>query len=194
MNVGDRFFAFLLYLTGVIFIAAIVHLTAILAMPHVAPRDAYDRLAALAKPGQMTLLPRPIPGHEITPFEDPAVAQAVCLYDLSNGPLRLHADLASGRLVTLSFRTRTGRVFYALTDSAAVHGTLDVRVLTASQLEDVEENEDLENQPLQELRLVAPNVKGFVLVNALATFPSQRSQAEAAATSVSCSRETLARD
>lgn len=194
MNLSDRFFAFLLYLTGVVFVAGIVHLIAILAMPHVAPRDAYARLAALAKPGQMTLLPRPLPGHEITPFEDAAAAQAVCLFDLSNGPLRLHADLAKDRLVTLSFRTRTGRIFYALTDSAAVHGSLDVRVLTGAQLEDVEENEDVENQPLQELRLVAPDLKGFVLVNALAAFPSQHSEAEAAVTSVSCSPETLARD
>ena len=93
MKLSDRFFSFLLYLSGVVFVAGVVHLVSILAMPELAPHDAYTRLSALAKPSEMTLLPRALPGHEIAPFEDPALAQAVCLYDLSNGPLHLHADL-----------------------------------------------------------------------------------------------------
>lgn len=194
MNLTDRLFAFLLYLSGVVFVAGVVHLVSILAMPELAPHDAYARLSALAKPSQMTLLPRALPGHEITPFEDPALAQAVCLYDLSSGPLHLHAELDDPGLLTLSFRTRSGRIFYSMTDQAALHGEIEVRIMTQSQLEAVEENGDDEDEPLQELRLVAPDMKGFVLVNALAAFPSERAQAEARATSVSCSPETLARD
>lgn len=184
----------MLYVLGVVFIAAVVHLVSVFAMPELAPHDAYARLSALAKPGQMTLLPRALPDHEITPFEDPALAQAVCLYDLSNGPLHLHADLEDGGLLTLSFRTRSGRIFYSMTDQAAMHGEIEVRIMTQPQLEAVEDNDDDEDEPLQELRLVAPDMKGFVLVNALAAFPSERAEAEARATSVSCSPETLARD
>ena len=65
--------------------------------------------------------------------------------------------------------------------------------MTQPQLEAVEENDD-EEEPLQELRLVAPSMKGFVLVNALAAFPSERAEAEARATSISCSPETVARN
>jgi uncharacterized membrane protein len=197
MNLTDRFFGFLLYLTGIVFVAGVVHFASILTMPELAPHDAYARLSVLAKPGQMTLLPTALPGHEITPFEDPAMAQAVCLYDLSSGPLHLHADLENPGLLTLSFRTRSGRVFYSMTDQAALHGTIEVRIMSAPQLEAVEENEgegEDEDEPLQELRLVAPDMKGFVLVNALAAFPSERTQAEARATSISCSPETLARE
>jgi uncharacterized membrane protein len=194
MNLLARPFGLLLSLLGVVFVAAGVHFVSILVMPEVAPHDAYARLAAVAKPGQMTLLPPALPGHEITPFEDPALAQAVCLYDLSNGPLHVHADIEDPGLLTLSFRTRSGRVFYSMTDQAALHGNIDVRIMTAPQLEAVEENDEDEDEPLQELRLVAPSMKGFVLVNALAAFPSERTEAEARATSISCSTETVARD
>ncbi|HLH10853.1 MAG TPA: hypothetical protein VKV77_03115 [Methylovirgula sp.] len=192
MNFGDRIFGFLLYVTGIVFVAGAVHLVSILLMPQVAPHDAYARLSRLAKPGQMVLLPPALPGHEITPFEDPAMAQAVCLYDVSSAPLHLHAEIPDAGLLTLSFRTRSGKIFYSMTDQAALHGTIDVRIMTEPQLEAIEDSEDDENEPLQELRLVAPDVKGFVLVNALAAFPSERAAAEARATSVSCSTEAIA--
>ncbi len=195
MNFFFRPFGLLLSLLGVAFVAAGVHLASILAMPEIAPRDAYARLAALAKPAQMTLLPAVLPGREMIPFEDPALAQAVCLYDLSNGPLHVHADIEDPGLLTLSFRTRDGRVFYSMTDQAALHGNIEVRIMTQPQLAAVEESdEDDENEPLQELRLVAPDMKGFVLVNALAAFPSERAEAETRAASISCSTETVARD
>jgi uncharacterized membrane protein len=187
-------YGLLLSILGVIFVAVGVHLVSILAMPEVAPHDAYARLSAIGKPGQMTLLPPALPGHEITPFEDPALAQAVCLYDLTNGPLHVHADIQDPGLLTLSFRTQSGRVFYSMTDQAALHGSIDVRIMTEPQLEAVEETDEDEDEPLQELRLVAPGLKGFVLVNALAAFPSERAEAEARATSISCSAETVARD
>ncbi len=195
MTFSDRFFGLLLYVTGAVFVAGLVHIVAILVMPQVAPRDAYTRLVALAKPGQMTLLPRTLPGHQLTPFADPAVAQAVCLYDLTNGPLHLHADLPGNRLLTVSFRTRTGQVFYSMTDRASLHGTIDVRIMTQAQLDAEQENDGDDNdQPLKELRLVAPDAKGFVLVNALSTYPSERADAEAEVKSVSCAPETLAQD
>jgi uncharacterized membrane protein len=195
MSFGDRLFSLLLYATGGLFVAALVHLVAILVMPQVAPRDAYARLGAFAKPGQMMLLPQALPGHQLTPFEDPALAQAVCLYDLANGPLHLHADLPDNRLLTVSFRTRTGQIFYSMTDRASLHGTIDVRIMTQAQLDAEQASDDDENdQPLKELRLVAPDSKGFVLVNALANYPSERADAEAEVKSVSCAPETLAQD
>ncbi len=191
-----RVLGLLLYATGVLFVAGVVHIVSILVMPQVATHDAYARLAALARPGQMTLLPRALPGRQVTPYEDPALAQAVCLYDLANGPLHLHADLPDIRLLTVSFRTRTGQVFYSMTDRASLHGTIEVRIMTQPQLEAVQADDDDEDndQPLKELRLVAPDTKGFVLVNALATHPSERADAEAEVKSISCAPETLAQD
>lgn len=193
MNV--RFLAFILYLTGAVFVGGAVHIVSILVMPQVAVHDAYSRLVARAKPEQMTLLPRAAPGHEMAPFQDPAFAEAVCLYDLGNGPLHLHADLPDNRLLTVSFRTRTGEIFYSMTDRASLHGTIDVTIMTQAQLDAVQDDSDEDNdQPLKELRLVAPDRKGFILVDALSTYPSERAEAEAEVKSVACAPETVAQN
>jgi uncharacterized membrane protein len=199
MSLGDRFFTFLLYLAGVLCVAGLVHIVSILVMPHVAAHDAYQRFAALAKPGKTTLLPQAQPGREIAPFADPALSQAVCLYDLTDGPLHVHADLPDNRLLTISFRTRTGEVFYSMTDRASLHGTIDVTIMTQTELDaaqqaDDDNGDDESDQPLKELRLVAPDAKGFVLINALSAYPSERAEADAEVKSVACAPETVAQD
>lgn len=193
MNIVNRLLTGLLYGLAVLFIAGVVHIVSVLVMPQIATHDAFARLAALAQANQPVLLPRPLPGQEITPFEDPAVAQAVCLFDLTQAPFRVRANVDDGALLTLSFRSRTGRVFYAMTDKAAVHGKIDIRVLTAAQLQAVQAEDDEDNPP-QELRLVAPDTKGFLLISALSPYPSERADAEARATSILCAQETIARN
>jgi uncharacterized membrane protein len=193
MTLVHRLLTLFLYGLGVVFTAGLVHLVSVFAMPQLAPHDAFARLSALAKSNQPSLLPRALPGQELTPFEDPALAQAVCLFDLAQGSLRVRATLAYDELLTLSFRSRTGRVFYAMTDKAAVRGKIDIRVLTAEQLDAVQAEDDEDNPP-QELRLVAPQTKGFVLIDALAPHPSERAAAEARALSVNCAPEAIAQN
>ncbi len=193
MSWTDRLLTLLLYGLGVLFVAALVHLIAVLAMPELAPNDAYARLSAFAKTAEPVLLPQALPGHALTPFEDPASVQAVCLFDLSHGSLHVRGKVDHEGLVGLSFRSRDGRIFYAMTDRGAVHGNIDVRVLTAAQLGALQEQDDEDNPP-QELRLVAPQLKGFVLINALAAYPSERAAAEARALAINCAPEAVAQN
>jgi uncharacterized membrane protein len=181
----------LLYILGVVLAAGIVHILSILLMPEVASHDGFARLAPLGKVGQLILLPRPEPGHEIAPFADPALAQGLCLFDLDKGPLSVRGNLEAGGLVTLSFRTKSGRIFYAMTDKATQRGAVDIRVLTADQ-RDTLEGEDDEQEPLQDLRLVAPEKSGFVLISAFVPFASARADAEAQIKSLTCAVEPLA--
>jgi len=188
----NRFLAFLLWLTALFFVAGLVHIVSIFALPELAQKDAFSRLSAftgLTPPGQVSLLPAPLPGQEYAPFEDPALVQGVCLYDLDRGPLEFSAEIPSDELLTFSFRTRTGRVFYSMTDRAASHKKLDVIVLTAKQLESLEADDDGEELP-QELRLTAPQKKGFVLINALVAFPSDRGNVEALIKAMTCETGT----
>ncbi|HEY5226621.1 MAG TPA: hypothetical protein VIJ06_07510 [Methylovirgula sp.] len=193
MSFTDRLLAFLLYGIAVAFVAGIVHIVAILIMPEFAPHDAFSRLSSLSAANQPVLLPQALPGHELTPFEDPAVAQAVCMFDLAKGSLHVRANIDPDHLLTLSFRSRSGRVFYGVTDRAAVHGKIDIRIVTAAQLQVVEAGDDEDNPP-QEFRLVAPQLKGFVLIDALVARPSERAAAEARATSVVCAPEAVAQN
>jgi uncharacterized membrane protein len=189
----NRLLSLFLYGLAVAFVAGIVHLASVFAMPQVAPHDAFTRLSALAQPNRTVALPQPLPGHDLAPFQDPAMAQAVCIFDLTRGSVRLRAKLESDALVTLSFRSRTGRVFYAMTDRAATKGTIDIHLLTPPQLQAVQADDDEDNPP-QELRLVAPELKGFVLIDALVRYPSERPAAEARASSVSCAPEDVAQN
>ncbi len=193
MNQIDRLLAALLWLLGVLAVAGIVHIVAVFALPEIAAKDTFARVSELARPGQLTMLPPSRPEKQVIPFADPAMVQSVCPFDLSQGGLRLHADVEGGRLLTFSFRTSGGQVFYSMTDLAAQQGTIDVIVLTANQLEIVEAEDDVDN-PSQDLRLVAPEPKGFVFVSVLAGYQSDRANAEERVKSVVCAVEQVAQD
>lgn len=190
MSALDRILAGSLWLLGVLFVAGIVHILSIFALPDLESTDAYGRLAALASPARMTMLPRPSPGAEILPFADPAIVQGVCLYDLSQGALRLRGSVDGDRLLTLSFRTPSGEVFYSMTDRAAQHGKINVLVLSPEQLEAIESEADDEEDLPQELRLIAPTQRGIILVSSLASLPSERLEAEARVKAISCQTES----
>ena len=164
-------------------LAGIVHLTAVLAMPWLSERDAFSRLRPtltvdkselVAAPGADTWLPRP----------DPAVAVSACAFNLAEGPVRISAKVGP-LFQSVSFHARGGGVFFAITDRAAIRGALDLVVMTRQQLDEALAMED-EDEPSRDVRIVAPNREGLAIVRVLASLPSLREEAEAAAKSVSC--------
>ncbi len=193
MNTADRLLAALVWVLAVVAIAGVTHIAAVLMLPAVAGKDVYAWIPELAKPAQLAVEPAAQPGKQLVPFADPAIVQGVCPFDLAQGGLRLHADVEKDRFLALSFHTPNGKLFYALTDQAAHEGKMDIVVLTAQQLEAVEAEDDEEN-PSQDLRLIAPASKGFVLVSALANAPGEREEAEQRVKLVSCGLEPIAED
>ncbi|MBM6581349.1 hypothetical protein ILT44_14230 [Microvirga sp. BT689] len=173
-------------LSGLV-IAVGVHIAAILASPYLAEQDAFAKVqstltadkAQIIAPagGENTWLPRP----------DPAVAVATCAFDLRNGPMRITAQTGSLPL-SFSFHKETGGVFFAVTDRAAVRGELEIVAMTARQLDEARAAED-ENDPSRDVRIVAPELQGFVIVRVVAPAPSLRPQAEDLAKAVSCTAE-----
>jgi uncharacterized membrane protein len=189
MNALDRWLARVLLLLAACCIAAIVHIVSVLALPRLAEPDAFTRLLALFPPARMQLLPRPVPGSQLVPFADPAMARGACLFDLAAAPLRLAGTVDPDRLLTLSFRTPNGHVFFSMTDHAAVRGALDILVLSPSQLEELEAAPSEDEEPSQELRLVAPSVQGIILVDALAALPGEWARAEERILRIKCEAE-----
>ena len=147
-------------------IACIVHIVSVLAMPRLAPRDSFARLAAVGPANRMTVLAQAEPGREVVPFIDPAFSFAVCPFDLAGGPVGVTALATDDTFLALSFHDRQSRVFYALTDRAATKGKIDIVVATAAQV-DALEAQDNEDEPPSELRLTAPERQGYVLVRVL---------------------------
>lgn len=192
MNMSDRLLGTLIWVLAVLAVAGVTHIIVIFALPGFKGQDTYAWISEL-KPGQLNDLPPAKSEKQLIPFADPAMVTAVCPFDLSQGGLRVHADVEGDRLLALSFHAPSGKLFYSMTDLAAHNGRMDVIVLTAQQLETVEAEDDEEN-PSQDLRLLAPTARGFVLIGALAALPGERAEATERVKSVSCGVEQIAQD
>lgn len=164
-----------------------VHIVSILATPHLAEHDAFAKIERTLTTEKAQIVSAP--GGEDTwmPLPDPAIAVAACAFDLRDGPMRVSAK-AGANLLSFAFHKQSGGVFFAVTDRAAVRGELEIVAMTARQLDEARAAED-ENEPSRDVRIVAPEQQGFVIVRVAAPTTSQRPQAEEAAKAVSCITE-----
>jgi uncharacterized membrane protein len=175
------------YVAATAILAALVHLIVVLIAPLVAKRDAFARLEPLGALNETALLPRAGPNVFLLPFADPAVAMSICRYDLGEGPIRVTAP--SGRAFTsISFHTRRGLVFYALTDKAATHGVIDIVLATPKDVQALAAHDD-EEDPSRDLRVAAPAREGYVAMRVFSELPSLYAEAEAEAKRLTCKPE-----
>jgi uncharacterized membrane protein len=189
MTAKDRFLDLAPWGIAALLIAGVVHIVSILLMPAVATRDAYARLATAARiaettSGGVALLAAPAPGAETLPFEDPAMARGVCVFDLAKGLLRVRGAADAEDLLGLSFHAG-GRIFHSMTDRSAIKGKIDIVVGDAGQIEAVE-SDDAGAAPAQEVRIAAPSRRGFVLIRSFAKRPSDQERARQRLRSMSC--------
>jgi uncharacterized membrane protein len=189
LTLPDRFFDYLPWAAATLLIAGVVHIVSVLLMPAVAPRDAYARVRSAmggAPANKIFLLPPMAPGAEPLPFEDPAFAEAVCVYDLGKGMLRVAAVADGEDYLALSFHGLAGRMFHAITDRAAIKGKIDIVIGDARQIDALQGAS--EEAPPQEVRITAPTKHGFVLVRSLAKRPSDQARARERLAAVTCER------
>lgn len=175
-------------LSGLV-LAGLVHGATVLLIPRLAEADALSR----ARTGENLDHPLAIntvaagdttpPVEAWLPIPDPAVAVGLCAYDLSEGPMRVSARTGS-LMLSLAVHGPRG-AFYAVTDQAAVRGALDLVVLTRAQYDEALANAD-EDEVSHDVRIVAGDTRGFVVVRVIAALPSQRAAADAAVQAVSC--------
>jgi uncharacterized membrane protein len=163
--------------------AGAVHLCLIFLIPFAAQRDLTSRLIA-AGPANAVVLLDENRVADIINFADHTALYAACPYDLSSGPLALVAPAGETPL-SLIFLGRGGLIYSALTDRAASQGVLELRLLTKLQAEDLADNEGGQSAN-SELRMIAPDPRGAVLIKALVTSPSRKPAAEAALAKVLC--------
>jgi uncharacterized membrane protein len=157
--------------------------------PHVAARDAYARLSATGKLNETVAAPQAGAEARVTPFADPAVAMAYCRYDLSAGPIRVRAPIGRA-FSSLSFHTRRGLAFYALTDKAGAHGVIEAVLATPDDVRALSARDD-EEQPSRDLRIAAPEPQGFVALRVFSELPGLDPEAEADAKRLTCAPEPL---
>ncbi len=151
-----------LMLLAILMVAGMVHIVSLLLVPRVAPDDAFARVSAFAPEGVVRTLPPAASAGDPLPGRDPALVAAVCRYDLGGGPLRVTAVLGDEDFVALTLHARSGVAFYGLSDRAANEGKLDLVIMTSGQREAAEAR-DPPDTPVRDVRVVAPESRGFVL-------------------------------
>lgn len=189
LTIPDRFFDFAPWAAATLLIAGIVHLVSVLLMPAVAPRTAYVRvLEAVGDAPTDTLIPLPpaAAGAKALPFEDPAFAEGVCLYDLSKGLMRVSATTDGEDFLAFSFHSSGGRRYHAITDHAAIKGKVDIVIGDERQMDALQSATD--EAPPQEVRLTSPTNRGFVLIRSFAKRPADQARARERLNTVACAR------
>jgi uncharacterized membrane protein len=186
-NGSEPILTVLFYAAAILLIGGIVHIVSLLLLPRRAEHDAYARVASFAKVPLQTVAGPPADAS-ILSYRDPALATSYCLYDLSAGPVRVSIDAAGAKFLALSAHSRHGRPFYALTGSSASHGVVALTLGTPAQIAAAEAR-DTDDGTIQDLRVPAPEAKGFVEVQALAATPTDRTAAEQQAGKLACTSD-----
>jgi uncharacterized membrane protein len=156
----------------------------VLTLPMLAPRDAHARLAALGPANTMIQLPASAPGRQVMPLMAPDVRYAVCRYDLSNGPVRLKAQIAN-ELWLIAFYTPLGENFYAVVAADLKKPEVDVIIATADQTVaevGVDSPEAFDNVVV----VSSPVSEGIALIRAPLAGPSRGAEAERALKATYC--------
>lgn len=178
-------------------LAGLVHVGTVLLIPRLSESDALSRArtgATLDHAMRIHTLAtgaEPAQAEAWLPIPDPAVAVGICTYDLAEGPMRVSARTGP-MMLSLAVHGRRG-AFYAVADQAAVRGALDLVVLTRAQYDAVLAEED-DNEPNRDVRIVAPEREGYVVVRVVAALPSQRPAANEAVQAVSCTVDSPAEE
>jgi uncharacterized membrane protein len=172
-----------LWILSGLLLGGLVHLTAILALPRAASRDAYTRLTAMVPVNGFALLPAPTPEASVLPFMDPAFAVAACRYDLSKGPVKLTVPVNQA-YTSVTFYTRYDVAYYAINDRAAGRRSIELDLMTRQQREALPDDEDVTSA--DRLIVESPTLTGLIVARAFSPEPSQMPAATAALQAAQC--------
>lgn len=170
-------------LISALLIACVVHISAILLLPRVAPEDVWTRLAKFGDVGKFHLLASPKDNSAADPNVDPAIVMAICRYDLSNAPFRIYGEPAQWYW-SLALHNNRGFIYYSVNNRAMGDRPLDLRILDEDDYAD-KQQEEVE-EAAQEFVVASPTLRGYVVLRALVPEESAREQIEQSVKAVGC--------
>lgn len=181
--------AWILYGLAALVLAGITHIVAVLDLPYRVSDDSFTRITAVAPVNTMAVLKPPGIANDGIPFRDPAMAMAVCRYDLSPGPLRISIEPFDQAFLSVAIHGRHGESLYGLTTRANERSTITMVMMTPSQAQEAEARDSGE-EPTHDLRLTSPETQGFVTLETPAGDSGDLSQAEDNFSHVRCGTVT----
>jgi uncharacterized membrane protein len=169
-----------------VLLGGVVHLVSVLALPRIATQDAYSRLTPITTLNTVVQLPAADPANTLMPYLDPALALAVCRYDLSGGPLKLTVPVTQA-YTSVSFYTRNELAYYAINDRSAGKKVIELDLMTEAQHNELPEDEEI--TAADRLIIDSPSATGLIVIKALAPEPGLMPQAQATLAASSCSTQ-----
>jgi len=170
-----------------VLLGLIVHLVSVLALPRIATQDAYSRLTPITKLNTVSVLAPADPANTMMPFLDPALAVAVCRYDLSLGSIKLTVPVSQA-YTSVSFYTRNELAYYAINDRSAGKKVIELDLMTEAQHNALPEDEDV--TAADRLIIDSPTTTGLIVLKALAPEPGLMPQAQASLAASKCNVQT----
>jgi uncharacterized membrane protein len=156
-----------------------VHIASLLALPHLAPNNAYARLAAMGDTNSIiTLDPEDVSRR--LPLLDPSFVTLACRFDLTDGPVSIRVPLASD-YVAVAFYRPDGVAFFSLSDQSAIGPSIEVLLHEAGEAELATSELRAGTSPV-----AAPTLQGFVMIRAFAPVASTREAVKATLSQSSC--------
>lgn len=177
----------LFHLAFILTVAALTHLTSVMAFPALSQRDAFSLLYAHAAENKIAIIPDHITRE--LPYFDPYIHLAACRYNLATGPVRIRTA-RNGAYVSVVL-IETGRGIYAsISDRTAVKGMIDIVLATKSQLEHIE-NSGQDGNIIDDMRVQAPKPTGLALIKVLVDPSSNLDNIKAKLAKSTCASEDL---
>ena len=176
----------LFYLLLCLVLAGLIHIAAVLALPGLAPKNAWARLVSLGPTNTMIVFPPVGPGKEVMPMMAPDVRYAFCRFDLAQGPVRLKGTVPN-ELWMIAFYTPEGENFYTVPGADVKSAQLDLVIATGDQT--VAEAGVDAPEGADELFVVnSPAKEGIAIIRAPLSGSSRTADAEEALKATACSR------
>ena len=185
MRLIERLSEALRLLACLALVAGAVHIATVLLVPELSRADAFSSVARLGP--ELGLIPLDARDTLIDGMEAPDIAAAICFFDLGAGPVKLTLPVSADGFSSIALHQEGGGAFFALSNSAAENGRLEIVALTPGQAVE-RAAEDDEDNPSGEVRAVSSRQRGFAVFRALALLPSQRQDAAALVAGGSCKR------
>lgn len=140
--------------------AAIVHLAIVFLLPEYSTKDGWSRISAIADYYETV----PLQNNPSAPrhaSDDPFIEAASCRFNLEDGPLHIRSD-GTAPFWTVALFDERGLNTFSLTDRASTTPSLDIVVMTASQMQHFEV--EIPTELSQALLLETSVIEGFALV------------------------------
>lgn len=173
-------------LTLALVLAGIVHISAVLALPWIAPLNAWSRLAAFTPTNAMVVLPAATPWRQAMPLMAPDIRYAVCRYDIADGPVRLKARVLDDPW-SIAFYDEQGNNFYTLRGSDMRRTDMNI-VIARAEDRIPEASADAPEAQDEIILVTSPVTSGIVMIRAPLPGPSYAERAESALADASCAR------